>query len=77
MKHTACQHTDEGEPACESCEYFGIIPKCTPSTLPSFNSFMSSVSHIDLSKASAQMIAVLMEGLPTNLSDHTMYKVAA
>lgn len=48
MKHTACQHTDEGEDACEACEYFGIIPKCTPSTLPSFNNFISSISRLKI-----------------------------
>ena len=70
MKHKACQHTDEGEPACEVCEYFGIIPRCTPSTLPSFNSFMSSVSHMIVRGSSetvhAFIIAVRSEhNLPT------------
>jgi hypothetical protein len=64
MKHIACQHTAENESACESCEYFGIIPKVTYSTIKDFGSFMNSVSHIDISpNALPSFVTEIMIGL--------------
>ena len=64
MKHTACQHTDEGEPACEVCEYFGIIPRVTHSTLPSFTSFVSSISILKIrDSASDALVEEVLIGL--------------
>ena len=64
MKHTACQHTDEGEPACEVCEYFGIIPRITHSTLPSFTSFVSSISALKVRhSASDALVEEVLVGL--------------